>query len=199
MSAFVVAQDTITFFPWINANGQLCQINSAGTIQYDSTLTQIQYPSYSIDNQLEAYENKGLHGFKDKNGAIVIEAGYEQVGNFQEDFAWVKLDHKRFYYIDKIGKPLINFTFDRCFDFQNGVARVFDKSKSVRHNGFGYIDTKGETIIPLQYKNGFDFVKGHALIKEQNGQWWLINLKGEKVQGSCQGLSFRKDTFSVEK
>ena len=197
-AAIIFAQDTTTFFPWVNDNSQLCQINSAGTIQYNKTLTEIKYPSYSTEKQLKAYDNNGLHGFKDKNGIVVIEAGYEQVGNFQENFAWVKLDHKRFYYLDKNEKPLIDFTFDRCFDFQNGAARVFDKSPSNGHNGFGYIDAKGEIIIPLQYKKAFDFVNGHALVKDQNNDWWLINQQGEKVQGSCEGLSVKKNIFSLE-
>lgn len=191
-------QDSIsTFFPWVQ-NGELCQINAAGEVKIDKTLTNITYPSFQTVDEYSAYEEQYLYGFKDKSGAIIIKAGYEQVGNFREGFAWVKLDHKRYYFINKDEKPLINFTFDRCFDFQNGLARVYDKSTVVGHDGFGYLDSKGEIVIPLQYKKAFDFVNGYALVQEKNGQWWLIDTSGEKVQGACIGLKARKDIFMVE-
>ena len=56
----------------------------------------------------------------------------------------------------------------------------------------GYIDETGKIIIPLQYKKAFDFVNGHALVKNQNDEWWLINQKGEKVQGYCKDLKIPK-------
>jgi hypothetical protein len=198
LSSIVSGQDSLTLFPWVE-NGVLCQINSDGALIKDSTLTQVLYPTYSILDEFKMYENQGLYGFKDKKGQIIIKAGYEKVGRFREGFAWVKLDYKRFYYIDEAEKPLIDFTFDRCFDFQNGLARVFDKSKIAGNNGFGYINQNGAIAIALQYKKGFDFVNGHALIQEQNGEWWIIDTKGTKIQGPCLGLKARKNTFYLEK
>ena len=103
----VFAQDstTTTFFPWVK-DGQLCQINAKGEIQAIENSNQVNYPTFSVKNEFKAYTYQGLQGFKDNKGKIVIKAGYEKVGNFREGFAWVKLDHKRFYYIDKNEKPL---------------------------------------------------------------------------------------------
>lgn len=190
-------QDTTTFFPWIN-DGQLCQINAVGTIQTDSTWITINYPTYNTIDELIAYENQGYYGFKDSEGQVVIKAGYEKVGRFREGFAWVKIDYKRYYYINRREEPLVNFTFDRCYDFQNGLARVYDKNEAINHNGFGFMNTEGETIIPLQYKKAFDFVNGFALVKDNAQKWWLVNQQGEKVQGPCIGLKARKMVFSLE-
>jgi hypothetical protein len=190
-------QDTTAFFPWVQ-DGQLCQINSVGEVKLDSNLTEVNYPKVKESpDELIAYELQNYYGFKDVNGEIIIKAGYEKVGRFKEDFAWVKIDHKRYYYINKKEKPLVNFTFDRCFDFQNGMARVYDKNKKNGHNGFGFINKKGETIIPLQYKRAFDFVNGFALVQDDNLNWWLINQVGEKVQGSCIGMKASQDIFSL--
>ncbi|MFK7947765.1 MAG: WG repeat-containing protein [Saprospiraceae bacterium] len=192
-----IGQDTITFFPWIN-DGQLCQVNAAGIIKSDTILTTLDYPTYNTTDELTAYEAQGYYGFKDANDNIVIKAGYEKVGHFREGFTWVKIDYKRYYYINKVEEPLVNFTFDRCYDFQNGLARVYDKNTNINHNGFGYINTKGETVIALQYKKAFDFVNGFALVQDNDQNWWLINQKGEKIQGPCVGLKVNKTVFNVE-
>jgi hypothetical protein len=190
-------QDTTTFFPWVQ-NGQLCQINSVGTIKFDSTITKILYPkAMETADELSIYEVQNYYGFKDATGQIIIKAGYEKVGRFKEGFAWVKIDHKRYYYINKKEETLINFTFDRCFDFQNGMAKVYDKDEKNGHNGFGFINTKGEIIIPLQYKKAYDFVNGFALVQASDLNWWLIDKTGKKVQGACVGLKTRKGIFSV--
>lgn len=193
------SQDTTTFFPWVQ-DGQFCQINSIGEVKLDVTITEISYPkTVEISDELTVYELQNYYGFKDSTGQVIIKAGYEKVGRFKEGFAWVKIDHKRYYYINKQEEPLINFTFDRCFDFQNGLARVYDKDEKNGHNGFGFIDTKGEIVVPLQYKKAYDFVNGFALVQDENLNWWLIDKQGEKVQGACIGLKVRKGIFSFEK
>lgn len=192
-------QDTTTFFPWVQ-DGQLCQINSLGEVKLDSTITKIPYPEIAeIPDELRAYELQNYYGFKDVTGAIIIKAGYEKVGRFKEGFAWVKIDHKRYYYINKKEEPLINFTFDRCFDFQNGLARIYDKDEKNGHHGFGFINKKGEIVISLQYKKAFDFVDGFALVQDYDLNWWLIDKTGKKVQGACIEMEVRKGVFSVKK
>jgi len=191
-------QDSTIYFPWIQ-DGALCQINAFGDVKIDSNVTEISYPSSTQkSSRFSAYELQGYYGFKDENGKVFIKAGYEKVGQFREGFAWVKIDHKRYYYINEAEEPLINFTFDRCFDFQNGLARVYDKDVENGHNGFGFINTKGEIVIPLSYKKAFDFVNGFALVQDYNLNWWLINKKGKKVHGSCFGMKSSRNIFSLK-
>ena len=193
----VGGQDIIstTFFPWVQ-DDQLCQINALGEIKVDTSLTFIEYPTFKTQDELDIYEDNGRYGFKDENDKVIVPAGFEQVGHFREGFTWVKLDYKRYYYLDKNGQPLIDFTFDRCYDFQNGLARVLDRSPKIGHDGYGYINQKGETVIPLQYKKAYDFVNGFALVQDKNEKWWLIDQTGKKVQGDCLGLKSRKNIFS---
>jgi len=79
--------------------------------------------------------------------------------------------------------PLLNYTFDRCYDFQDGMARVYDKNEAKGYIGFGYIDRVGKVRIPLIYKRAMDFVNGYALVMDDSRAWFLIDKDGKKVHG----------------
>jgi len=181
-SAF--AQDSLSTtitYPW--AQAQQLGSRTASNVFTAHNKESISYPKTTQPiSQWKPYNEHGLWGFKHQNGIDQIPAGYEAVGEFTDSIAWVKMDHKRYYYINQSGNPIVNFTFDRCFNPYEGRARVHDMD--VGNNGFGYLDLTGEVIIPLQFKKAMDFVGGHALVQDWDGCWWLINSNGEKI-GSC--------------
>jgi len=169
-------------FPWVQ-DGQLCYIQPDGTI-IPADQTSLRYPDFQHTvSTLKPFEQMGISGFKDTDGRVVIKPGYEATGEFRNGYAWVKLDHKRYYYIDRNEQPLLNYTFDRCYDFQDGMARVYDKNEAKGYIGFGYIDRVGKVRIPLIYKRAMDFVNGYALVMDDSRAWFLIDKDGKKVHG----------------
>ncbi len=180
LSAFAI-QETPRF-PWVQ-DGQLCYIEPNGKIISTDKNT-LQYPDIQkIKTKLKAYKHLGMSGFKNTDGRVVIKPGYEAVGEFVGDYAWVKIDHKRYYYIDQNEQILIHYSFDRCYDFQDGMARVRDENSAKGYYGFGYLDTQGTVHIPLIYRDATDFVNGYALVMDDSGAWFLIDKDGREVQG----------------
>lgn len=181
LSAFV-SQNETPRFPWVQ-DGQLCYIQADGTVisTHNNTL---QYPDFQQNTPtLKPFKKMGMSGFKGADGRVVIEPGYETAGQFRDGYAWVKLDHKRYYYIDQNEQAPINYNFDKCYDFQDGMGRVFDKNPTKGYTGFGYLDITGAVRIPLIYKRAMDFVNGYALVMDGAGAWWLIDKNGTTVQG----------------
>lgn len=188
--------DTLPLFPWCQkAEGVLL---SADGYYFEPAYNEFDYPEKVLPKpKLAAYEQYGLYGFKDESGAVIIPAGSEEVGTYREGYVWIKLDHKRYLYLDSKNEPLVEYTFDRCFDFQEGRARVLDFNSTKAYHGYGFIDTLGQVAIPLVYEQAFDFVGCTALVKDSVG-WWLINQAGEKIVGPNPYLRFEQDRFSCK-
>ncbi|MEM6320887.1 MAG: WG repeat-containing protein [Bacteroidota bacterium] len=193
-SIWIAAQTAL--FPWCQK--ETCYfINAEGTFfPADSTL--LTYPSTDqAPPKLVAFEQYGYYGFKNTAGEVVIPASSEEVGIFRSGYAWIKMDHKRYFYLDTNGQPLINYSFDQCFDFQEGRARVVDVNAEKGYDGYGFLDITGKVVIPLVYEKAFDFVDGAALVKDRAG-WWLIDRSGEKIAGPNDYLYEKKGIFSCE-
>ncbi len=173
-------------FPW-EENGIKGVIDTLGN--FTEIQGKINYPTISekdkIKSDLIPFEYYGYFGFKNKAGQEIIPAGYEAVGNFNEGYTWVKIDFERYLFINEKEQPLIQYSFDKCFDFLSGMAKVYDINPNKGYNGFGFINTKGEIIIPIIYKNAMDFVQGFCLVEDEAG-WCLINKLGEKIKGPVQ-------------
>lgn len=182
-------------FPWVE-NNQLGYIDTLGQF-YPSNDLELLYPNSSpFSSSLKSYKEMNYWGFKDEQNNIVIPAGYERVGNFSNGYTWVKMDHKRYYYIDRNGKELLTYTFDRAYDFSDGLARVKDIYPPKGYNGYGFLNTSGLVAIPLVYDNAMDFIVGFALVKNKDG-WWLIDKNGVNQFGPCSDLKLLKgNTFT---
>ncbi|MEM1123669.1 MAG: WG repeat-containing protein [Bacteroidota bacterium] len=180
-------------FPWCK-DGQLVLLSGNGKME-DSSHDTLSYPQMDLPMPtLVPYEQYGLHGFKNQAGDIVLPASSEEVGSFREGFVWTKLDHKRYLYLDKKGEPLLAYTFDRCFDFQNGLAKVLDFNETKGYHGYGFLNTNGDVVVPLVYQQAFDFVDGLALVKNDGG-WWLIDKGGQQIAGPNEHLTLTEKGF----
>ena len=101
------------------------------------------------------------------------------IARFSEGLAWAAKEGK-FGYVDKNGKTVIPFRYEPglsedlecfdqqpCFDFHQGVARVWDKATGK----YGFIDKNGNEVIPYQFDQAEDVSEGLAVVKrgEQYG------------------------------
>src|SRR5207302_8401257 len=123
---------------------------------------------------------KGLIGFIDKNGKMVIPPQFGQSGGFREGLAAVEVleDGKRdwsrpqkFGFIDRGGALAIAAKYRVANNFSEGLAAV---ETSAGRSGF--IDKSGEMVIPpIRCELAGDFSGGVALIQRENGAVGYIN------------------------
>ena len=102
--------------------------------------------------------NNNKVGLVDSNGQIRVQCIYDDIGQFSNGLACVKLNGK-FGYIDIDGFQIIQNIYDDSYGFRNELARVKMGDK------YGFIDTKGNEIIPLIYDFIGDFKEGLATVE----------------------------------
>lgn len=98
---------------------------------------------------------KGLWGYINRRGDVVISQKYTYAKSFSEGLAPV-CDKNGWHYIDKNGKTVIAGPFQRAKPFREGLAAVYIKEK------FGFIDRAGKLVIPAIYDDAGSFHEGIA-------------------------------------
>lgn len=118
--------------------------------------------TYQSDNWKSFYdEEKGLNGFKDENGNMVINAIYKTVEEYENGFAIVSKDLET-----------TNPNYDPEW----------------RYAYYGLINENGEEVVECKYKYmSYDEDEKLYLVNEDNGtvisgNLYYINAKGEKVK-----------------
>ncbi|EAI4827076.1 WG repeat-containing protein [Campylobacter lari] len=109
---------------------------------------------YSLNDDLYGFcSTKTKYGFIDKQGNLVIEAKYDDIDNFNEGLARVKLNEK-YGFIDKQGNLVIEAKYNYVDDFSEGLAMVELNEK------YGFIDKQGNLVIETEYDVVLDLVEG---------------------------------------
>ncbi len=86
----------------------------------------------------------------------------------------VFLAHEKWAYIDKAGKIVIPASFERAYDFCEGLARV-------RLNGkWGYIKPDGSYAVEPRYEDAQDFSDGMAAVM-LGGKWGYVDAAGKEA------------------
>lgn len=166
-----------------------------------------------------AVNSEGLYGFFDSTYQIVIDFIYEYTEGFNDGIALVEKDNKEFLintkgdiitekydyihydYIKKIyicensdtsksvllnknGKVLCSYEYIDRFHNEPYAAVVIDK------DNHGFINAKGELVFSGAHEVSY-FVNGYSMILDENGDYWTINTKFEKL------YNFGKNRISV--
>ncbi|MCB9224052.1 MAG: WG repeat-containing protein [Crocinitomicaceae bacterium] len=131
-----------------------------------------EYPDYPYQKELLAESNmadkiflpikhKGLWGFCDLSGNVVIEPKYESVEVFSEGLTAAKVG-EHFGYLNKLGNLAIPPAFDDALSFSEGHALV-------EVNGLlGMIDRNGDFVIPAKYEDLGILKSGLAYYQEED-------------------------------
>ena len=142
----------------------------------------------AFSNGMAVFNGKnGLFGYINKNGEIAIKAQYKEAVEFSENIAIVQENNgnnEELSIIDKNGKKKgeIKGTKYRplAWSFSEGKLPVEDKEAEKLF----YINEKGDVVLKpvkdYEYsENGF--VAGHAIVRNENREWAVINEKGENT------------------
>ncbi len=133
--------------------------------------------SKRVDNE------KGLWGYINTEGKVVIEPVYEWAQAFSGDKALVKIKEDRFGLINKEGKLLKEIDTKMAKELSEGIF-VFSRADSEGRDKFGYMDLDGKLLLDAVYSEARGFVDGLAIVNaagDYENKYGVINKKGEFV------------------
>ena len=125
----------------------------------------------------------GEYGYIDTEGNPITACEFENAYSFYDGLAAVQKNGK-WGFIDRSGKTVLPYTWNKVGDFNEGFAWVF--AGTLRSSGFpdvgkyGYVDSTGTLIIPCLWDNASRFSQGLAAVS-QNGLYGYIDTSGEVV------------------
>lgn len=128
--------------------------------------------------EFSIYNDGPIAGYMNPKGEIVIPLEFDGAQDFSEGYAAVMRapsreedtfrNPQKWAFIDKQGKPICGFDYDKVGSFSDGMAKVHLETK-----GYGFINTSGELVIPCQYTEAGDFVNGKAQVKSYDKVSWI--------------------------
>ena len=114
---------------------------------------------------LYGVRKKGLWGYMDAAGKIVIQPQFEDAGWFSEGLAPVQLGGK-IGFIDKAGSWVISPRFTTTFSQSINNIDFFEGFAAVPQNGlWGFINKKGDWVVPPIFKNVERVVDGLSAVE----------------------------------
>lgn len=127
------------------------------------------------ENKARIIHDKGLMGFIDDQGKIVVPCKYPVVGDYYQNRAIFTNLQGNMGYLDENGQEIIPaiYRFASNFD-KSGFAAVIKDEK------FGFIHTSGNVVIPFIYDKVLSLSHGIASV-EQNGKVGYINMQNKKL------------------
>lgn len=162
----------------VSNNDKWGYINKAGEVMLPFEYDEIAAIGIEIEGEIiPCYwvEKDGLSGLFDKDFNTLVPVIYK-------DFSPAGLNIHRACackdgkcgFIDIHNNTTIEFQFDDCGIFQEGLATVKSDGK------WGYIDTDGNIVIPCQFDDAYQFNEGLATVMLDQ-KWGFINKSGEVV------------------
>lgn len=125
------------------------------------------------ESRAKVIDARGLMGFIDDKGQIVVECKYQLLGEYKNGRAIFQKISGQFGYLDEKGEEIIPSIYQLVYDFDaSGFAVV------VKDRLFGFINKLGNVVIPFQYENVFSFKNGIASV-QKNGKVAYINMQNK--------------------
>lgn len=117
-------------------------------------------------------------GFIDQTGSQVVDAIYDEVGDFSGGLATVTINGK-LGYVDRTGSVVVEPQYDGAGSFSEGLAWV--RTGQDDDARYGYVDTAGKLVIGQNYTKAGSFKNGRASVSEgilagiiDTGGRWVI-------------------------
>jgi len=125
-------------------------------------------------------DGRGLYGYLNRQGNIVIPAIYEIAGDFKNGKAVVKIQSGNYAIIDAGGVILKEFKYAFVGDIGDGLLAFKDNEK----DKLGYIDETGNVVISPQFASAQTFNSERAIVNNSDSylnKYGLIDKKGKFV------------------
>ena len=146
--------------------------------------------SYSEGWAFVRETKNGDNYFIDLEGNRALEVPYKWCGEFREGLCPCEKIYKDTYgrvkksqgFIDKEGRVVIPFEYDRLFDFNNGLAIAwYYEGGNVDNHKYFVLNRNGEKMFDtLEMTDVFDFNHGMTSF-EKDGKWGVIDTLGNII------------------
>lgn len=134
------------------------------------------------DGLLRFKTDEGKWGYANTKGEVIIKPIYNNCENFVNGNARVVNDKDQFQIIDKKGNQVFKGEEDVTYRPLTEKTLVYEKKNAEGKKFVGLVDLKGEKIIKDgKYTNGGVLTSGLLSVKNEDGDWGVINSKGEVV------------------
>ncbi len=139
--------------------------------------------AFEFSDGLGSVRYKGLDGFVNKTGKLVIKNQFYAAVGFHEGYCEVNNGKEVFGYISKQGKYVVKPQFEWSLnsDFSDGLACVKPVGSDTIYS-LGYIDTTGKMVIKPKFDVASKFTEGLAAVRGSSiYKFGYINKKGDFV------------------
>lgn len=192
--AKIQIEDKFGIINFLGVNKIPCKYFSLGNFVEDFSIVAVYRDGGSKQYGRIKYEYK--YGFVNKYGWSTSLCIYDEVENFKNGIAKVRLD-KKWGLIDKNGEVIVSCIYDKIDDFNEDLAKVkYNTGLYQDLDKFGFIDKEGKETIPLIYDEVDSFHEGLAGVKmehlwgyiDSNGKL-IIPFKFDKITPFSEGLA----------
>lgn len=152
------------------------QINRKGELLTEADTTYVRDCS---DGMIPVYTDKGCYFLNTEDWSQIPMPElhkYSPAPFFSEEYAVIRAK-ECFYYMDKTGNNAFEKTYVAAKPFSGGFAASMNSEESLL---WGYIDQSGEFVLKPQYKNAFGFGEGLACVQDEQGEWCIIDIHGNR-------------------
>lgn len=125
-------------------------------------------------NDRSIVQQKGLFGLINSTGNVLLKPEYQElsyIAGTENLYLRFQTKKDKFGLINQEGKNITSISYDKIFQFSDGLARVMLNGK------YGYIDENDKIIIPPTFDNALDFSEGFAAVLIKN-RWGYIDKTG---------------------
>lgn len=133
----------------------------------------LQLSNLFSQSHLFPFQENGRWGFFDENCVRIISPKYDEVENFSEGLAAVRLKNN-FGYIDQTGKMVIRAIYDRGYSFSNGYALVYFRTKPY------IINRSGEILFEHHYRQLQPYHE-QIIVTTQSGKKGILNYQNQLI------------------
>lgn len=126
-----------------------------------------------LGNDLVAYKTQKWR-INLKNGKETDKLEFEEINNFSEGLAAVKMDGK-WGFIDIEGNLKIKPIFDHVTGFKNSLSDI------KVNDSWGMIDINGKVVVEPKFESRLWVLEDYILVQDDNGKWGYLNSKGEQI------------------
>lgn len=153
------------------ADGKYAYIDLDGNTIYEGIDS-----GYSFSEGLARVVLDGKTGYIDVTGQLVIEAKWDEGGDFSIGTTWVTSNGQT-YLIDQEGNQIAKInenSIKYVGSFSDGMAYV--TNTDYRR---GFINQSGSLVIPCIFKNVGDFEDGYTFVENEDSLYGIIDRTGE--------------------
>ena len=172
---YVIAEDFKKDSTEVYESGKIYYINKKGEKLSEGKFNKVRKQTEKISIASVDIGDYYIEGLIDTTGNGIFSKIYNEIEDFNDGIAKVRIGFYSYGYIDLEGNEIIPCTYESIEEFKNGVAKATNKDYKI-----GYVDLHGKVIIPFVYRSIEDFHNGIAKANKEN-KYGYLDKNGKEI------------------